>query len=79
MEEKRYRWLWWVIIALVVAGMIWYAIVRSQAKEYIDGTLVWNPTDVFCMSNRNYCHLTTISLPSIDGEEGTHSCRRLYI
>lgn len=79
MEEKRYRWLWWVAIVIVLAGLIWYAIIRTQTEEYVDGTLVWNPTDAFCMSNRSYCHLSTIPLPSSYGEGGLQSCQKLSI
>lgn len=79
MEGKRYRWLWWILAVAVLAGVIWYAIVQNQTEDYMDGTLVWNPTDTFFVSNRNYCHLTTIHQPSSYLEGGTRLCQKPFI
>lgn len=68
MEGKRYRWLWWVLVTAVLAGIIWYAVIQNQSEEHMDGTLVWNPTDTFLTGNRNYCHLTTIARPPFYSE-----------
>lgn len=79
MEGKRYRWLWWILAAAVLAGIIWYAVVQNQAEDHMDGTLVWNPADTFFTSNRNYCHLTTITKPPFYSEGGLHSCQKPFI
>lgn len=79
MEGKRYRWIWWVIAALLLTGLIGYTVSKNKAEEYTDGTLVWNPTDTLCMNNRSYCHLLTIYKPLIRTEEGTELCQKPYI
>lgn len=79
MEGKRYRWLWWIVAVVILAGILWYAVVRNQSEEQIDGTLVWNPSNSFCMNNRNYCHLTTITKPSSYVEGGLYSCQKPFI
>ncbi len=79
MEGKRYRFIWWLIAAIVVAVLIWYAIVQNQAKDYTDGTLVWSPADTFCMNNRRYCTVSTVMQPSSYEAGGMEICRKSYI
>lgn len=70
MQGKRLRWFWWLLAVLVLGGAIWYAVWSSRTEEYPDGTLVKNPTEVFHMANRNYCHLVTFYKPINSEAEG---------
>lgn len=76
MERNRYRWIWWIVAVLILAGLIWYAVAQDQNEDYTDGTLVWNPGDDFYLSNRNYCHLTSIVQPSISCEGSIPVCQK---
>ena len=40
MAKKSYRFLWWLLIILVLGGVIWYAVWSGQEQEYKNGTLV---------------------------------------
>lgn len=40
MERKSYRFIWWLLALVILAGIIWYVIIHNREKEYIDGTLV---------------------------------------
>jgi hypothetical protein len=41
MEHKSYRYLWWILAFILLAGIISYIVLRNPQKEYTDGTLVW--------------------------------------
>jgi magnesium-transporting ATPase (P-type) len=42
MERKWYRFIWWILAAAVLAGIISYLLIHNQTKtDYLDGTLVW--------------------------------------
>lgn len=40
MQKKRYQWIWWLLLILVLAGIIWIFSVRQTKPDYVDGTLV---------------------------------------
>lgn len=40
MERKSYRFIWWLMALVILAGIIWYIVIHNQEEEYIDGTLV---------------------------------------
>ncbi len=40
MERKSYRFIWWLLVLVILAGIIWYVVIHNREKEYVDGTLV---------------------------------------
>ena len=40
MQKKRYQWIWWLLVLMVLAGSLWLFSVRQTGPDYADGTLV---------------------------------------
>ena len=42
MVRRSYRFLWWVLLFVIAASVIWYVEGKKKGKEYKNGTLVYN-------------------------------------
>lgn len=43
MAKKSYHLLWWLLVLVVMAGVIWYLASNSKKTEYAGGILVQTP------------------------------------
>lgn len=55
MNKNKYRWLWWLMVICVAAGIIGYALVCRQEQQYPEGTFVWEEGAVYVGNHLSEC------------------------
>lgn len=47
MHKNGYQWIWWLLVILILAGVVWYCVIRKEKTDYIGGTLVMHTEEMY--------------------------------